>query len=281
MNAPANTHPFNPVIIVPGHDTAGGLPALLDRLALIGLPLIVIADNPTDVTSEALRRYGNLPAAGLPLSPSPGTPGEGRGGGSLVARTHTTPPEAWYRDNRPSALVIHSQGRHRGRAHALRAGFAAAIKAGHTHALTLSIDAEDAPDQIQKLVAAAREHRHSLVLAGANKSHSRGLTSVLLSLEAGVHIRDARRGLRVYPLSLVALTPCRSNGTAYEIEILARAGWSRCPIIEVPINSNEETRDTSGGLFVPSPGTPGEGKGGGYSDELPCSKTGPHPNPPP
>jgi hypothetical protein len=29
----------------------------------------------------------------------------------------------------------------------------------------------------------------------------------------------------------------------------------------------------------PSPGTPGEGRGGGYSREL--SKQGPHPNPPP
>ncbi|MDB5293658.1 MAG: glycosyl transferase family 2, partial [Phycisphaerales bacterium] len=97
----------------------------------------------------------------------------------------------------------------------------------------------------------------------------------------GVHVHDLRRGLRVYPLSLVALAPCRANGTAYEIEILARAGWSRCPIIEVPINSNEGTRDTSGGLFVPSPGTPGEGKGGGFLDAPAYLKTSPHPSPPP
>jgi uncharacterized protein (DUF2062 family) len=259
MNAPADTHPFNPAIIVPVHDTAGGLPALLDRLARIGLPVIIIDDDSTDGTSEAPEECGHLLRVALPASPSSGTPGEGRGGGSPVATANVghIPLEVWNRDNRTSALVVHSHDGHRGRVHALRAGFAAAIKTGHTHALTLSGDFNDAPDQIQKLVAAAREHPHSLILATANKSHSRGLTSVLLSLEAGVHVHDPRRGLRVYPLSLVALAPCRANGTAYEIEILARAGWAKCPIIEVPINSNEGTRDTSGGLFVPSPGTPG------------------------
>jgi glycosyltransferase involved in cell wall biosynthesis len=154
MNAPADTHAFDPVVIVPVHNAAGDLPALLQRLARIGLPLIVIDDGSTDGTSDALT--------------------------------------AWHRDNDASALVVHSHERHRGRGHALRSGFAAAIKAGHTHALTLSADSNDAPGQIQKLVASAREHRHSLILASVNKPHSRGVTSVLLSLEAGVHVSDPR-----------------------------------------------------------------------------------------
>ncbi|HWE97279.1 MAG TPA: DUF2062 domain-containing protein [Tepidisphaeraceae bacterium] len=261
MNAPADTHPFDPAIIVPLRDAAGELPALIERLASIDLPLIVIADGPADGISQALEGCRTFVGAGLPLTPSSGTPGEGRGGGSPpdTAKEPHDPPAIRSRANGPSALVIHSNNRHRGRGHALRAGFAAAIKAGHTHAVTLRATANDTVEAIQTLISAAREHRHSLIVSSAEEFHSRGPTSVLLTLESGVHVRDPRRGLRVYPLSFIALAPCRANGSAYEIEILARAGWSRCPIIEVPIDAVRVTHHApDDGPLVPSPGTPPE-----------------------
>ncbi len=208
----ANTSPpppdgFRAAILVPTYNNAGTLLSMLDRITALGLPVFVVDDGSTDDTPAILQRW---------LA----TPHE-------VART-----------------VIHHPI-NRGKSDALRTGFAAAARAGFTHAVTIDSDGQHDPAQIPALLEASRQAPTALVLGARraqiehcppNSLKARRVANMLTALECGVHLTDTQCGLRIYPLGLVAAVPCRAGRYGYEAEIITRAGWAHCPIREVPID---------------------------------------------
>jgi uncharacterized protein (DUF2062 family) len=55
-------------------------------------------------------------------------------------------------------------------------------------------------------------------------------------MESGLRVRDSQCGLRVYPVSFAREITCFCGRFCYETEIITRAGWSGCPVREVPVN---------------------------------------------
>ena len=65
---------------------------------------------------------------------------------------------------RGHAVTVVTHNRNRGKAAALKTGFAAAAEAGFTHAITIDTDGQLDPEQIPELLAAARENPSALVV---------------------------------------------------------------------------------------------------------------------
>jgi len=197
---------FAPVVIAPTYNNARTLAAILDRIDAAGLPVIVVNDGCTDGSAAVLAAWS------------------ARGGGRTV--------------------VAHA--RNRGKAEALRTGFAAALKAERTHAVTIDTDGQHDPEEIAGLVAIARDQPRGLVLGvrsatidgcPARSMTGRRISNFFVRLESGVIVTDSQSGFRVYPLGMVHAVRSFSGRFGFETEILTRAAWAGCPIVEAPITS--------------------------------------------
>ena len=197
---------FSPVVVAPTFNNAMTLGGILARIEAVGLPMLIVDDGCTDESPRILADF----AAG------------GR----------------WV-DVR---VVRHA--RNRGKAAALRTGFAAASEAGYTHALTIDTDGQLDPEQIPQLIEMARREPTALILGNrsdnaqdypARSRLGRRLSNHLLRIESGCRVSDSQCGMRVYPLQLVSTVKCRAQRFGYETEIIARAGWAGCPIRQAPV----------------------------------------------
>ena len=195
---------FAPVVVAPTYNNATALPDVLRRVRATGLPLIVVNDGSSDDTAALLADH---------LRDYPDT----------IVRTHA---------------------RNRGKAAALRTGFAAAGEAGYSHALTIDTDGQLDPEQIPDLVAAAGRRPHALVVGyrddraadyPARSRLGRRLSNLMVRLESGVRVEDSQCGFRVYPLGLVDAVRPKAGRYAFETEIITRAGWAGCPVEQVPV----------------------------------------------
>ena len=199
---------FNPVVVAPTYNNGGTVARVLTDVAGHGLPIIVINDGSTDATGDALARFGHE-----------------FGFQRVRVLTHT---------------------RNRGKAAALRTGFAAAVASGYTHALTIDTDGQHDPAFLPALLAASRRSPDALVIGVRDDSHpdyparSRvgcRLSNLFIRLECGLKVGDSQCGLRVYPLDLVKSVRVRAGRFEYETEIITRTGWAGCPIVQVPVST--------------------------------------------
>ena len=195
--------PFNPVVVAPTYNNARTLPDVIAGVQSHGMPLFVVNDGSTDDTAAVLSGRDEV--------------------GRVTVLTH---------------------GRNRGKAAALRTGFAAAQQAGYTHALTIDTDGQHDPAEIPKLLEVSRETPGALVLGlrdegvpGYPKKSRLGrrLSNLFIRMESGVRVEDSQCGMRVYPLGLVNTVRASAGRYGFETEIVTRAGWARCPVVEVPV----------------------------------------------
>jgi glycosyltransferase involved in cell wall biosynthesis/uncharacterized protein (DUF2062 family) len=199
---------IRPVVICPSYNNAGTLADVLTRTSRLGLPILLVNDGCTDSTAEVLR--------------------------------------TWQLDHPDGQLQILRHRRNRGKAAALKTGFAAAMKAGYTHAVTIDTDGQHDPERIPVLLELARQNPLAYILGVRDDRHAdyparsrlgRRLSNLFIHLESGLKIADSQCGLRVYPLELVRTVHCRAGRFGYEAEMITRAAWAGCPIVEAPINT--------------------------------------------
>src|SRR6266576_1685179 len=93
---------FRPLILLPSYNNARTLSNILERAEALDVPILVVNDGATDATAKILTDWQSKPR-------------------SLWTRVLTHP-------------------RNRGKAAALKTGFAAAHEAGYTHAVTIDTD---------------------------------------------------------------------------------------------------------------------------------------------
>jgi uncharacterized protein (DUF2062 family) len=191
-----------PVVVAPTYNNAATLSDILDRIAALGLPVIAVNDGSTDGTAELLQ------------------------GRARPAETAITHPH------------------NRGKAAALNAGFRAAIDAGYTHAITIDTDGQLDPEEISSFLDAARAHPTALIVGRrddgapgypARSRAGRRVSNLLVRLECGLRVDDSQCGFRVYPLDLIAALKCRVGYYGFETEVITRAGWAGCRIVQVPV----------------------------------------------
>ena len=200
--------PFVPIVVAPSYNNAGTLVDVLRRVTALGLPILLVNDGCTDATADAFN--------------------------------------AWKREHPRVDARMLRHVHNRGKAAALRTGFQAAIEAGYTHAITIDTDGQHDPELIPRLLDAARAQPLAYVLGVRDDRHvdypaasrvGRRLSNLFIRLECGVRVADSQCGMRVYPLDLIRTVRCRAGRFGYEAEMITRAAWAGCPIVEVPINT--------------------------------------------
>lgn len=135
----------------------------------------------------------------------------------------------------------------RGKAAALRAGFAEGEKRGFTHAITLDADGQHPASALADFVAACRRQPEAFIIgvrdlrkAGAPLARraSNELSTFWFKFETGVRLADTQCGYRCYPLA--ALPPLRvtSGRYAYELEVMVKAAWAGVPLVAQAVEAD-------------------------------------------
>jgi glycosyltransferase involved in cell wall biosynthesis len=193
-------------IVAPTYNNAGTLREVIEEALSLGPPVIAVNDGSTDATSEILAEL--------------------RG-------AHPSP-----------ALTIVTHARNRGKAAALRTGFATARRLGHTHAVTLDTDGQHNPREVPGLLRVTERSPDALVLGvrggglmGCPGVNQLGwwMSALGIWLETGRRVLDSQCGLRVYPLALFETARARAGRFGFEAEIITRALWAGCAVVEVPV----------------------------------------------
>jgi uncharacterized protein (DUF2062 family) len=206
MDSTSAAEDIHPIVVAPTYNNGGTLADVLAGVSQWRLPILVVNDGSTDQTPQVL--------------------------------------ETWLKSHPRTKFITHP--RNRGKAAALRTGFKAAIELGYTHAVTIDTDLQHDPACIGPLLEAARDNPDAYVL-GVRDDRATGyptrsrlgrrISNLLIRLECGVKVSDSQCGMRVWPLELIREVRGRASRFGYESEMITRAGWAGCPIVEVPVNT--------------------------------------------
>jgi glycosyltransferase involved in cell wall biosynthesis len=141
--------------------------------------------------------------------------------------------------SRERGIILLTLPANRGKAAALRIGFAKAAEAGFTHAITIDADGQHAADSLADFAFACQEQPDALVvgvrdLKAANAPWVRRLANMLSAFwfrfETGLCLSDTQCGYRAYPLAVTKALRVNSERYAFELEILVRAAWAGVPL---------------------------------------------------
>jgi len=193
---------IHPVIIIPVFNGRDSLLSLIKRIKdLVPYPILVIDDGSSD---------------GLKQSSLPGT-----------------------------AFIRHEMNR--GKGAALKSGLDFAQQMGYSHAVSLDADGQHAPEFIEAFVKHAVDSPAAFIIGERNFEHykmpfhrklSNNITSLILSLRSGFHIRDSQVGYRCYPLIDSRLWDSHEDGFQFESTVFFNAEklqlrliWQAIPVI--------------------------------------------------
>lgn len=197
---------MNPCLLIPNYDHGSTIAAVLDSLAYLGLPCLVVNDGSHEETRRELER---------------------------VDREYD-----WVD-------VIH-RAENGGRGAALRTGYREAHARGYTHALQLDADGQHESKDAPRLLAAAEAQPEALVLgrpifddsAPALRLYGRMLSQFWVWVETlSYAIADPLCGFRCFPLAatvdLLDRTPM-GDRMDFDPEIAVRLYWDGLEIVNVP-----------------------------------------------
>lgn len=198
-------------VVIPAHNEAGRLPAVLERLEALKLdvPLLaptVVDDGSTDGTAEAAARAG--------------------------------------------AAVVRLSG-NRGKGAALLAGVSAALQQGAAVIVVMDADGQHRPEDIPALVAPILDGAAEVSLGARDFTaemprlfrFGNRLLSGAVSFLYGLRVADSQCGMRAFTPAAVERLRWASPGYAVETEMLVRLAAARIPWQEVRIPSLYLDRD--------------------------------------
>lgn len=168
-------------------------------------------------------------------------PGAQRRGAVLVIDDGSR-DETACKARKAGALVV-CHGRNRGKGAALRTGMRVAAELGFDAVVTVDADGQHPANEALRL-AQYDASPDALVLgvrdlarAGAPKANrmSNGISNFFLSRFTGRELRDTQCGLRRYPVEPVLALGARSEGYAFEAEILLLALEAGIELVQVPV----------------------------------------------
>jgi glycosyltransferase involved in cell wall biosynthesis len=197
---------MNPSLLIPIYNHGATIGAVLDSLAYLDLPCLVVDDGSDADTRAELER--------------------------LEARYE------WVE-------VVHL-ARNGGRGVALRAGYRRAAELGRTHTVQLDADGQHDADAVPRFLEAAKANPEALVLgapvfdssAPRSRLWGRKLSQGPVWLETfSLAIRDPLCGLRCFPIGPTTRLLDRTrmgDRMDFDPEIAVRMVWAGVPVVNVP-----------------------------------------------
>jgi GT2 family glycosyltransferase len=197
----------NACVLIPIFDHGETIGAVLEGLAPLGLPCLVVNDGSGRETTETL---------------------------SALAAA------------RPWVQIEHLPA-NRGRGAALRHGYRAARARGYSHAVQLDADGQHDPNEVGALLDAAERHPEALVLgdphfdqtAPRSRLYGRRLSQLIVwGYTGSFAVHDPLCGFRCFPLAatLAVLDRHRfGDRMDFDPEIVVRLAWAGLPIVNVPV----------------------------------------------
>ena len=146
----------------------------------------------------------------------------------------------------PVVLLRHEQNQ--GKAASLWRGMQHALQLGATAVVTLDGDGQHAPEDVPRLIEAARGHPRHIIIGARLKDASviprsryiaNRIANFWISWACGQRVEDSQSGFRLYPAALLAVLSLRHDkhhGFVFESEVLieaARLGYASLPV-EIP-----------------------------------------------
>lgn len=189
-------------LVIPAYNEAQAIGDVIARALALGHRVVVIDDGSTDATWAAVARH------------------------PVVALRHPA---------------------NRGKAAALLTGIAHALTAGAERVVTLDADGQHRPEDVPRLLAVGELVPAAIVIGSRRADGKRAprarywanrIADFWISWAAGQPIEDTQSGLRLYPASALRRLLggiARSDGFAFESEILIEAGRAGIAIVPVPI----------------------------------------------
>jgi glycosyltransferase involved in cell wall biosynthesis len=133
-----------------------------------------------------------------------------------------------------------------GKGTAIRTGLERIGARGFSHVLLIDGDLQHRPDEIPRLVEAARSTGAALVVGErvfdrarmpASRYWANVVGSWALSTLMGVRLRDTQSGFRLLRLDVARTLPLRATGYEIETELIVKLGKRRALVVGVPVTA--------------------------------------------
>jgi glycosyltransferase involved in cell wall biosynthesis len=142
-------------------------------------------------------------------------------------------------------LLHHSENR--GKGAAILTGFAEASKIADW-AITIDADGQHNPEDALKMIQSIPENERPIVvgmregMVGKDvpwtSRFGRKFSNFWVWLSGGPRMMDSQSGFRIYPLPEAMGLNVIARRFQFEVEILAKAGWKKIPVLEAPVSVN-------------------------------------------
>lgn len=241
--------PFRPCIVIPIYNHKEQIGSTVDRLAVHGLPILIVndgSDAATHAVLESLAKRTNAASDDAsdaePNVESNAGPHVVADGASAAARY---PQKGGESSSTPRVTLLHLP-QNGGKGAAVMAGLLAARAAGFSHALQIDADGQHDAADVPRFVTAAQAAPAAVIVGQPiydetvprARLYGRLLTNVWVWIETlSLTIRDAMCGYRIYPLAAACALiehvrlPTRMD---FDIEILVRLYWRRLAFVTLP-----------------------------------------------
>lgn len=144
----------------------------------------------------------------------------------------------------PPLRAVVAYERNRGKGHALRKGFAEAVRLGFDYAITIDADGQHYPDDIPLFIDAVARHPGSLIVGSRNlksenmpgkSTFANRFSNFWFYVQTGRQLADTQTGYRLYPLRRLAGLSGITSRYEAELALLVFAAWHGVPLISVPV----------------------------------------------
>lgn len=146
--------------------------------------------------------------------------------------------------NLSDRIKIFRSEKNKGKADALKLGFAAAQESGYTHAVTMDSDGQHPPEFLEKFRKKSIENPNAIILGVRDFDNSeipRGrkflnkFSNFWFKAETGIKVEDTQCGYRAYPLSEISRLNMNFGGFVFEVELIVKAAWAGLEICQIKI----------------------------------------------
>jgi glycosyltransferase involved in cell wall biosynthesis len=174
---------------------------VVQRALALGVPVVVVDDGSTDSTFERIRSIAGVRILRHRFN-------QGKGAALMTGFSKAAELADW-------AITLDADGQH---------------------------DPEDAkslmraiPDDLRPIVIGRRTGMHGADVPWTSR-FGRGFSNFWVRMAGGPAVEDSQSGFRIYPLPECLLLDVKARRFQFEIEILAKAGWNRVPVVESPVS---------------------------------------------